>query len=373
MGKRLLRYFLRLLIFLGITLLLVAGILYGVLYKCCQGPSAAAKTTFVTTFLETGQLKFVPKLVCSTEEINAIVDSNKMGKVEEQIDYSAIKIGEVEDPEVDPYEDPLGGGTEIHKEEIFDENGIRIEEVHGRTFLGKMLIIKDPSQVIVGTTYSGGWGEYGKNLDEIVKRYNGVAGVNGGLYQSDANKGGKPYGIVVSNGEIQYNHPSQKGLYLIGFSEDHKLIIADIDSMRNDASALKKFVQDNKIRDAVAFQEESSDANNHFVPLVVNGKGRELKGQGSGSNPRTAIGQRKDGAILLFVADGRGAGGHLGATASDLISVMLEYGAWNAANVDGGSSSSMYYNGEYEMTSVTFYYQHASWRLPDAFIVLPKN
>ena len=139
------------------------------------------------------------------------------------------------------------------------------------------------------------------------------------------------------------------------------------------ADDVKKYVEEARIRDAVTFQEEASDANNHFVPLVINGEGRELKGQGSGSNPRTAIGQRADGAILLFVTDGRGAGGHLGATASDLISVMLDYGAVNAANLDGGSSSAMYYNGNYEMTSVTFYYQHASWRLPDAMVVLPKS
>ena len=97
-----------------------------------------------------------------------------------------------------------------------------------------------------------------------------------------------------------------------------------------------------------------------------------IKGQGSGANPRTAIGQRADGAILLLVTDGRGASGHLGATASDLISVMQEYGAVNAANLDGGSSSTMVYNGGYEMTSVTFYYQNSSWKLPTAFVVMPK-
>ena len=52
-----------------------------------------------------------------------------------------------------------------------------------------------------------------------------------------------------------------------------------------------------------------------------------------------------------------------------LIDVMKEYGAVNAANLDGGSSSSMYYNDHYEMTSVTLYYSNSSWRLPTGFIV----
>ena len=36
----------------------------------------------------------------------------------------------------------------------------------------------------------------------------------------------------------------------------------------------------------------------------------------------------------------------LGATYEDLISIFLEHGAVNAANLDGGSSSSMIYQGE---------------------------
>jgi exopolysaccharide biosynthesis protein len=73
--------------------------------------------------------------------------------------------------------------------------------------------------------------------------------------------------------------------------------------------------------------------------------------------------------LLLLVTDGRGISGHLGASASDLIGIMAEYGAVNAANLDGGSSSCMYYNGEYLMSSVTFYYVNSSRTLPCAFIV----
>ena len=128
-------------------------------------------------------------------------------------------------------------------------------------------------------------------------------------------------------------------------------------------------IKEKKIRDAVTFQDEASDANNHFVQLIINGEVREMNGMGSGLNPRTAIGQRADGAVLMFVTDGRGKNGHLGASASDLIKVMKDFGAVNAANLDGGSSSCMYYDGEYLMTSVTFYYTNASWYLPTGFII----
>lgn len=363
MGKRILRYFLRLLLLLLVTLVVLAGALYGVIYKCCNGPSEAAKATFITTILETGQLKFLASWVCTDEEIQAVVDQNKMKPMETESDRSLIKIARGEGPDIGTPETPEG------RKIVYDENGVCIVEVAGRTFFGKMMIVRDPAQVVVGTTYP--WGEYGKDLDKIVKQTGGVGGVNGGLYQSDQNKGGKPYGVVVSHGQIQYNSPSQRGLYLIGMDESDILVVKDIQGMK--ASEVEKYIKEAKIRDAVTFQEEASDVNNHFVPLVIDGKGRELTGQGSGSNPRTAIGQRADGAILLFVTDGRGAGGHLGATASDLISVMLDFGAITAANLDGGSSSTMYYKDQYEMTSVTFYYQNSSWRLPDAMIVMPPS
>ena len=157
------------------------------------------------------------------------------------------------------------------------------------------------------------------------------------------------------------------GLYLIGFDENNLLRIISLDGMNK--AQVEELIKTEKIRDAVAFQEESSDKNNHFVKLIINGEKRELNGMGSGANPRTAIGQRKDGSVLILVTDGRGKNGHLGATASDIIDIMAEYGAVNAANLDGGSSSSLYYNHEYLMTSVTFYYANSSWRLPTAFVV----
>ena len=247
-----------------------------------------------------------------------------------------------------------------------DEEDIEIFEVAGNTYMGTMMIVKDPSRVSLATIYP--WREKGVTLDELVNSNNAVAGINGGLYNSKNNSGGSPYGVIVSNGEIQFNKPHEfPGLVLIGFTDDDILQIIDISDMS--AADVEQLVADMKIRDAVTFQEEASDVNNHFVQLIINNETRQLNGMGSGLNPRTAIGQRADGAVLMFVTDGRGKAGHLGASCADLIEVMEEYGAVNAANLDGGSSSCMYYEDEYLMTSVTFYYANSSWRLPAGFIV----
>lgn len=329
--------------FIGVFFIVVLLTLYLTVVLFVHGPSTNAKDLFVTTILETGQLKFLASLVLNKEEINAIVSKNSLKDLNSEVDTDLIDVT---------------AGS-------FKEDLVEVHEIVGNNFAGKMMIVNDPSKVSIATTYP--WGEYGKELDKLVTENHAIAGINGGLYQSDANKGGRPLGVTVSNGEIQDISLGYQGLYLIGFDEENILRIISLDGKNK--SDVEKMVKEEHIRDAIAFQEEASDKNNHFVKLIVNGEKRELNGLGSGANPRTAIGQRKDGAVLFLVTDGRGKNGHLGATASDLIEIMEEYGAVNAANLDGGSSSTMYYKDEYLMTSVTFYYSNSSWRLPTAFIV----
>lgn len=337
-----------------VTFVLAAIVIVFVSLKMiCSDTFPYVQQTFVTTILETGQLKFLASVFLSSEEIQEIVNQNSMKEFDVEVDTNLIQVGGLNNS-------ATGDGTQESGEDI------EIIKIAGSTYMGTMMIVKDPSRVSLATIYP--WKEVGVTLDVLVNSNNAVAGINGGLYDSSNNTGGKPYGVIVSNGEIQHNKPWEyKGLVLVGFTEDDILQIIDVSDMT--AADVENLVREKKIRDAVTFQEEASDANNHFVPLIINNEVRELNGMGSGLNPRTVIGQRADGAVLLFVTDGRGKGGHLGASCSDLIAVMQEYGAVNAANLDGGSSSCMYYEGEYLMSSVTFYYDNSSWRLPAGFIV----
>lgn len=347
-------FLLRVMLFVLTFVVAVAVTLLISLKMLCSDAFPHVQQTFVTTILETGQLKFLASLFLSPEEIQEIVDQNSMKDFNVEINTDLIQQGGFG-----------SAGLEMNSEQEIGED-IEIFEVAGSTYTGTMMIVKDPSRVSLATIYP--WRETGVTLDELVKSNNAVAGINGGLYNSKNNSGGSPYGVIVSNGEIQYNKPQEySGLVLVGFTEEDILQIVDISQMT--AADVENLVAEMKIRDAVTFQEEASDKNNHFVQLIINNEVRELNGMGSGLNPRTAIGQRADGAVLMFVTDGRGKAGHLGASCADLIAVMQEYGAVNAANLDGGSSSCMYYENEYLMTSVTFYYSNSSWRLPAGFIV----
>lgn len=326
-----------------VTVLFLVATLLIMMKMICSDISVSAKELFATTMLETGQMKFLANMFLSDEEVQELVNRNSMTTFKKKQNDELITIG---------------GNKDI--------NGIELKEVSGQTFFAKMLIVNDPSRVKLSTIFP--WKAQGVELAELVKKENAIAGVNGGLYLSKGNSGGQPLGLTVCNGEIQYNKPEGiRGLYLIGLNKSNILKIINLEGKK--AAEVEQIIKSEEIRDAVAFQEEASDKNNHFVTLIINGEERKVEGRGSGANPRTAIGQRSDGAIMFLVTDGRGASGHLGATAADLIKVMKEYGAVNAANIDGGSSSTMYYKDKYEMTSVTFYYANSSWKLPTAFVV----
>jgi hypothetical protein len=58
-------------------------------------------------------------------------------------------------------------------------------------------------------------------------------------------------------------------------------------------------------------------------------------------NPRTAVGVRADGTVLLLVVDGHRHGTSVGMTIEELRQVMGKLGAKDAINLDGGGSSAM--------------------------------
>ena len=308
----------RALLFVLTFAVLTAGGLFAAATMIYKGPSPAARNVLVMTCLETSALKFLPRMYFDEEEITEIITENTVRATEEITDTDLIEIPTVENsPE-------------------FDINAVELIDITGPSYKGKMLIVNDPSRVFVGTSDTFGTGLYGKKLTELTESYDALAGVNGGgfLDEGGVGKGGQPIGIVISQGELKYGTPD--GWYeLIGFDNDNKFVIGQMSGQQ---------AIDRGIRDAVSFGPF----------LIINGEPASFYGGGGGLNPRTAIGQRADGAVLLLVIDGRQPNS-LGANYSDLISIMMEYGAVNAANLDGGSSAEMIYDGAPATKCCSFY------------------
>ena len=116
--------------------------------------------------------------------------------------------------------------------------------------------------------------------------------------------------------------------------------------------------------------------------LIMNGEvNQEAYNANSGWNPRTAIGQRADGAVIFVCIDGRQVGSP-GGTYADIINIMVEYGAVNACNMAGGSSSGMMYRdvhgklgdaGEVHMINNYSLLQSEPRRMPNFWMVRPAQ
>ncbi|HZW84088.1 MAG TPA: phosphodiester glycosidase family protein [Candidatus Deferrimicrobium sp.] len=220
-------------------------------------------------------------------------------------------------------------GADVERKKVVSADGIVIEDIRGNngtSFKGKVMLIKDPSRVIVANTNA--IGESGERVSDMVKEFNAVAGINAGGFNDPNGKGngGFPQGITMSQGKVVYNDSGNSRQMIIGMDDKGKLVIDNLSLSEMQARG---------IRDAVSF----------FPQLVKDGKGL-VKGDGGwGVAPRTGIGQKADGTIIFVVIDGRQLQS-LGATLKDLQKVFLDYGAVTAANLDGGSSTTMVYNGQ---------------------------
>lgn len=300
---------------------IVLGLL-GVIYILEFGPSNTARNLFVNSAMESSAGKFMATMFLSDEKIAQIRKDNSVVASDDITDTSLINISTNE--------------TDTADGDDNDEDGIQIIDISNDTYKGKMMIVKDPSRVTVGISGQYGASYSGKTVMDMAMNYDAVAAVNGGGFEDNngVGNGGTPIGLVISDGELKYGSAGSS-YEVIGFDNNNNLVVGKMTA----SEALSRGV-----RDALSFGPI----------LIVNGQASQVNGSGSGLNPRTAIGQRADGAILLLVIDGRQVNS-LGASYADVIDVMLEYGAVNAANLDGGSSSLMYYKGEYINSCASLY------------------
>jgi exopolysaccharide biosynthesis protein len=162
----------------------------------------------------------------------------------------------------------------------------------------------------------------------MAKENDAIGGINaGGFEDTDGQgNGGIPTSIVVKDGNILFK--TQNDSYsIVGFNKQGILVIG-----KYSLSEINKL----NLKAAVSFEPF----------LVVNGKPTIRSGNGGwGMSPRTVIGQRKDGTVLMLVTEGRKLS-EPGATLKDVQDIMLKYQAYNAANLDGGSSTTIYWDGK---------------------------
>ena len=322
LGRLIRRFFL----LLFTVVILAAAALILVMNMVFNGPSPAAQEVLTMSLIEASATKWVPALFIGEERVAEIRTSVNQELPQEVSNSTKVVIQK-------------GAALSANNDEWANyPDGIRIERVSGDTYNAHVMIVRDPSTVYVGVSNEGGFSRNipGKRITEMMETNpDAVAAINAGAFfdngTSDSSVGSTPEGLVVSNGATVWKTgaPPNGITGFAGFNEENILVV----SQKN---LTQKEAEDLGIRDGCCFGP---------VLLMDGEVNLEAYNNNSGFNPRTAIGQRADGAVIFVCIDGRQVGSP-GGTYADIINIMVEFGAVNACNMDGGSSSVMMYRDE---------------------------
>ena len=352
LGRIIRRFFL--LVFTVIILAVAALCL--VLNLVFNGPSPAARKILTMSLTEASATKWVPGL---------FMDEETVAEIRKNVD------AELPDEVTDTSQVVIQTGSMASTDEWANyPDGIYVEDIQGKTYNAHIMVIRDPSQVYMATSTSGSFSRNvpGKRITEVIETEGAIAAVNAGAFFDNGTAGPEvgstPEGLVIAGGQVRWNSGKAPEEGFVGFNEDNIMVVAK--------TMTAEKAMELKIRDGCCFGPV----------LIMNGEvSMEAYNSASGYNPRTALGQRADGAVIFLCIDGRQAGS-LGGTYADIIDIMLEYGAVNACNMDGGSSSVMLYRdtygrygeaGEVRMMNTYSVIQAEPRKMPNFWMVRPAS
>ncbi|MGL4772558.1 MAG: phosphodiester glycosidase family protein [Clostridium sp.] len=282
------------------------------------GPFENAKKVYVGSAMATMNHQWLATAFLSQEKIDEITKTN------------TSSIDEVDDMTAED-----GGLIEIPKRK---DESIELKEITADTgkFKGYALIISDPTRIKVGV--SSKLFEAGETVSQMAENYDAVAAINGGYFtdkpgdQLWTSNGAIPCGFLMSEGVIKQDMARNVRGPILAFTKEGKMLIGETTT----GELLSKKEND---KDTV------TEAITYVHTLVKNGKPVPIT-KDEGSSPRTLIGQRANGQVVFVVLDSDLPGGRICASLTEARKVMMDLGCYNAVNLDGGKSTTMYFNGE---------------------------
>ncbi|ADL52115.1 phosphodiester glycosidase family protein [Clostridium cellulovorans] len=177
--------------------------------------------------------------------------------------------------------------------------------------------------------------EFGTNIieytSEIAKDQDAIFAINGDYY------GFRSDGVVIRNGVLYRNEPARTGL---AFFKDGSMKIYD----EKEISAQELLDQGvwNTVSFGPALVEDGKVIGDFSkVQIDKNFGNRSIEA----SNPRTGVGIIDENHFIFVVVDGRSSGYSRGMTLDEVAQLFIDLGCTEAYNLDGGGSSTMYFNG----------------------------
>lgn len=314
------KIFKRTLLTIGTFLLMLLIAVFSAGMMITHGPSESLCKMLVISAKQASATKWAPHLFLSNSRVEAIM------KESEKVNVDAVD------------EDDIANNKKTDSIKT-DDNGLKLIFFTKPRFKGYLLIIEDASRIKVGVSSENfSTAVKGLRIFELVSKYNCLAAINGGEFSDPGGQGSgaAPMGITYSFGKRVWSDSYNRTF--IGFTNDNKLICTE--------GMTVKQAEDLGIRDGVCFQTGNVliDSKNGKVNLYY-------KDNNTGTSQRTAIGQTKDGAVLMLVTDGRTADS-IGATRNEVIDILVSYGAVSAGMLDGGSSAMLYYRNYFDVYNI---------------------
>lgn len=305
------------------------------------GPLPNFKNWFITTALATGNHKYFANVLYNDNDIIKVLKDNVVVETGDTTNENEITFDN----------SPKQSYDSIYEKQILDreEDAIyKLIKIDEKSYKGYLVAIYDPSRIDLVSSSKINSG--GQQMTAFAKEKKAIVAINASGFSV---RGSQlvPTGTVIQNGKVtSVGAPNRHGGGLIGFNKNNVLVLTTGSAEK----AIKK-----GMRDAVTFGPF----------LIVNGKSAKVKGNGGwGYANRTAIAQRKDGIVLFLVVDGRGANGSNGMSIAEMIKFFEKYGAYNAANLDGGGSSALTINQKLINDPRGFSYSGQRY-LPNAWMV----
>ncbi len=284
------------------------------------GPFENFRNVLVNTAMVTKSHQYIAYTFFSEKTVQHILDLNKFIPVTDDVDLDDIVI---DTSERDTYDNEY---DEAILKRDNGNNDYKYLQIKVGKYNAHLVAIYDPSKVTLISSKAFNTGSGQETVLKMCDRVGGLVCINGGGFADPDGWGSDtPLGYVIKDGEVIWS-PITSKQNIIGLTEDNKLLLTN---------ATGEEAVEMGMRDGLQFGPF----------LIVNGETIKYESAAGGYDraARVSIAQRKDGVILFLVTEGTHGSGP---TLKEVVDTLVLYGAYNAANLDGGTSSQMVIDGK---------------------------
>ena len=291
-------------------LLLIMDVIALVCFYVVYGPVESVREWYIMTAVYTGKHKYLAYIFYDNNTIEEVINRNRVIYSGETTNPDLINI--VDNPNTGVY-------ANAYEKEILEhdpDQKYKVITIDEDGMYGWLTVIYQPKNlrlVVTNTTQ-------GEFITEFADRFNADVAINAGGFLLTSDYTRYNMGSIILDGKVFKDTGAVENQIAMDYDGRLLLLRANI----NDVA------------------EYNVKWSLYFEPFfIVNGVKTQY-GPGSnpgGLEPRTAIGQRADGIIILMTIDGRGGNGSRGANFREMTELFDRYSCINAANLDGGGST----------------------------------